>query len=346
VVRLPVQPHVFVKVCWKDLASGRGAAVSLFVHGDEVVGFDCFGEDEDPRAQRPPPRQAAQRRCLPERSVEEQIERSIFELTSHLDHHLQRSPRRRIRRARVDRAALEQACAEARERMRSHLEAARAPRQARSVAGGPGGGDSVPIWERVRTAPEHSGGEFASHLEGTAALLRDWGCRPALQRAGRYHAVYGNPKGRRAIVSPETGELAAEIGEEAETLVRLWSIVDRGGIAAAARERSRWGARDGESVALPLVGGGAIGVSRSVHRDLAHLYAANLLEQAPRTGRDGRRLGALRPLLCPAALAALGLGRRPPGVAAWCRRLAGGAAGRQRRAKATMASPTGRGPRP
>jgi hypothetical protein len=207
--------------------------------------------------------------------------------------------------------------------MRSTLVAVAAAGDATCVPGTSGGADSVPIWERVRAAPSHSGGEFASHLEGTAALLRDWGCRPALQRAGRYHAVYGNPKGRRAIVSPESGELAAEIGEEAEALVRLWSSVDRGGILAAARARRRRRARDEDSITLPLVGGGAIAVSRSVHRDLAHLYAANRLEQAPRTGRDTRRLDPLRPLLCPAAVAALALRRRPGRVLAWCRRLGG-----------------------
>lgn len=179
----------------------------------------------------------------------------------------------------------------------------------------------APLDRRIRGAPGHTGGEFRDHLEGTAALLRDWGCRPALQRAGRYHAVYGNPEGRQALASAASGELAAEIGDEAEELVRLWSVVDRRGVVEAARAYTRAVQRGDDRIVLKLAAGGTVAVSRRVYLDLAYLHAANRVEVARRTGRNCRRLDPLRPLLCPEAAAQIERYRRPRLLVAWWRRL-------------------------
>ena len=145
--------------------------------------------------------------------------------------------------------------------------------------------------ERLAAAPSHSGTAFDTHLEATAALLRAWGARRALELAGRYHSVYGNPHGRLALASREARELIPIIGAEAERLVWLWAELDRGSLARPAE--------------IALVSGERIAVSGQVHADLIHLHAANELEQATRTGVDCRLLEPLRPWLCRAALDAL-----------------------------------------
>ncbi len=177
----------------------------------------------------------------------------------------------------------------------------------------------VPLPERIRASPRHAGGEFEVHLEGTAALLRGWGCRHELQLAGRYHSVYGDPQGREAIASASERELIAEIGEEAEQLVRLWARLDRTSLATAARGARRSGPAD--AIELSLVTGGTTTVPAQVYRDLVQLHAANELEQATRTGIACRLLDPLRPLLCAEALALLKRKRRPARLAGWFRRL-------------------------
>lgn len=191
-------------------------------------------------------------------------------------------------------------------------------------------GDAGPssLRERIRSAPRHSGGRFEDHLEGTASLLRDWGCRPALEQAGRYHSVYGSPEGLAGIASSDSDEVRAEIGEDAEQLVVLWSQADHKGIVEAARAYSAKGSHGAagndpsDRITLKLAGGGATTVAPNVYLDLAHLHAANTLEYRMRTGKDCRHLDALRPLLCPEAVALLNRHRRPPRIVAWWRRLA------------------------
>lgn len=173
----------------------------------------------------------------------------------------------------------------------------------------------VSVRERVRAAPRHSGGTFEGHLEGTASLLRLWGCRPALEQAGRHHAVYGSPEGRDPILSRQTGELVAEIGEEAERLVRLWGDLDHAGIleAASAWSVSRSRGESGEDpIRLELAAGGTTEVPGSIFLDLVHLFAANSLEYRIRKGLSLERLEPLRPLLCPEARAWLDGPRSDP----------------------------------
>ncbi|MEX2209187.1 MAG: DUF6817 domain-containing protein [Myxococcota bacterium] len=183
----------------------------------------------------------------------------------------------------------------------------------------PGGARASTLRERIRAAPRHSGVAFEAHLEGTAALLRAWGCRRELELAGRYHSVYGNTQGRAALASRAARELMAEIGAEAEQLVWLWARLDRESLATAARLARR--RNPGDPIELPLVTGEVIAVSARVHLDLVQLHAANELEQAARTGDGCRLLEPLRPWLCAGARAQLDQQRRPSRLASWCRRL-------------------------
>ena len=153
--------------------------------------------------------------------------------------------------------------------------------------------------ERIRQAPKHTGGEFEEHLEGTASLVRAWGRSAELERAARHHSVYGNFSGRAPIAERE--EVAAEIGAPAEQLVWLWSVADRDSLGESALAAAARGGRG--SVTLALADGGAVEVPAAVALDLAHLHAANSLEMAIRSGKPCTRLDALRPALCPEAVA-------------------------------------------
>lgn len=74
----------------------------------------------------------------------------------------------------------------------------------------------------------HVNGSLAQHLRGTEALLRRWGNRDALCRAGLYHAVYGTAGIRGALVGlASRGAIEELIGAEAEALVYTYGACDR-----------------------------------------------------------------------------------------------------------------------
>jgi len=102
-VQYPVQDHVCLTVFWKVLDVGRGPATSLYIHGLEVLKFDCFGEHQGHYhiALRGDEGASQIRLFLPEPTVEEQIDRMWFELTTNLDYYLQRNPDPRVRKTRV-----------------------------------------------------------------------------------------------------------------------------------------------------------------------------------------------------------------------------------------------------
>jgi hypothetical protein len=76
---------------------------------------------------------------------------------------------------------------------------------------------------------EHLNGSLATHLHGTETLLRQWGARPALCRAGLYHAVYGTDGYQPALLGlAHRQRIQALLGEEAEALAYLYGAADRG----------------------------------------------------------------------------------------------------------------------
>jgi hypothetical protein len=103
VVRYPIQDKVFLAVYWKVLEHGRGPACALFVHGREVLRFDCFGEHKGHYhiGLRGDDEASAFRLFLPEKTAEEQIDRTLFELTTNLAYYLQRNPDPRVRQTAV-----------------------------------------------------------------------------------------------------------------------------------------------------------------------------------------------------------------------------------------------------
>ena len=74
----------------------------------------------------------------------------------------------------------------------------------------------------------HVKDSLLSHLEGTCALLQQWGDRDALCLSGLYHAVYSTHGFTQSLMDANDREpLRAMIGEEAENIVYLFCACDR-----------------------------------------------------------------------------------------------------------------------
>lgn len=75
---------------------------------------------------------------------------------------------------------------------------------------------------------QHLSGSLLSHLQGTYDLLKAWGNREALCKAGLYHAVYGTFAFERSLIDfKKRGSIAALIGAEAEKIVYYYGACDR-----------------------------------------------------------------------------------------------------------------------
>jgi Domain of unknown function (DUF6817) len=75
---------------------------------------------------------------------------------------------------------------------------------------------------------QHINGSLLSHLEGTYGLLKAWGNREGLCKAGLYHAVYGTFAFESSLVDLKKRErIAVLIGPEAERIVYYYGACDR-----------------------------------------------------------------------------------------------------------------------
>ncbi len=121
VVIYPVQEHAYLAVYWKDLPIGKGPAVSLYVYDKEILKFDCFGEGRGHyhinMAQPSLVPRGEERLYLIERSIEAQIQRSIFEIQKNASYYLHRNFDPRITFFKLDPVRLEPACREAKAKM-------------------------------------------------------------------------------------------------------------------------------------------------------------------------------------------------------------------------------------
>lgn len=114
--RIEVDENFCIEVFWKDVAAGRGPAMSVFVRGHELLRFDCFGRDRGHfhAALADPPGDSSRRIYFREVTSREQIERSLREVETNLRHYQQRSGIRSIRTLDFDVDDLRRALAEAR----------------------------------------------------------------------------------------------------------------------------------------------------------------------------------------------------------------------------------------
>lgn len=75
---------------------------------------------------------------------------------------------------------------------------------------------------------QHLKGSLLSHLQSTYELLKAWGNREELCRAGLYHAVYGTLAFETSLVDLKKREsIAALIGVGAEKIVYYYGACDR-----------------------------------------------------------------------------------------------------------------------
>ncbi len=132
-------------------------------------------------------------------------------------------------------------------------------------------------------------------------LLDLWDQRDSVKLAGRYHAVYGDPGGRGSICSPEEPDLVELIGEEAENLVQLWSVLERNSLTRAIDAF----VRGKKQIILVSHTGEPLVVSRQQYQDLAHIQVANSIEVAQRSNTVNYNLQKLHPALSPKASAFL-----------------------------------------
>ena len=114
VLRYEIQPGAYLEVFWKVLTIGRGPAVSLYVHGEEVLKIDCFGAGKghyhvNARQWSRARPGIVQRIYLREPTVEAQIERAVFELQQNAPVYLQQNDDPRIRGFVMDPAKLREA---------------------------------------------------------------------------------------------------------------------------------------------------------------------------------------------------------------------------------------------
>jgi hypothetical protein len=126
-VRYEICDAGYFEVFWKVLDIGRGPAVSLFIRDTEVMKFDCFGEGRghvhiDFGRTGHLKALAHHRLYLGEKAVEEQIERTIFELRMNLPYYLERHGDARIRAFQPTTERLHEVTAKVREAMLTYAE--------------------------------------------------------------------------------------------------------------------------------------------------------------------------------------------------------------------------------
>lgn len=120
----------------------------------------------------------------------------------------------------------------------------------------------------------HHGRKLTEHLIGTYSLLLKWGNSPKVAAAGAFHSIYGTEEFKtRAISLNRRAEIAALIGNEAETLAYLFGVSDR---------RRFYEVKDGEKpfVTIPAEGNATLEITEEQYRSLLEIEVANIVEQA------------------------------------------------------------------
>lgn len=112
----PIGSLAKLEVYWKLTDLGRGPAIILHVLDQYVMRFDCFGEKVGHAHFYvvTPEKHCESRLFLPEKTIEAQIERALFELSTNLDYWLARHRHPSVRRVRLDSEILMTAIEQAR----------------------------------------------------------------------------------------------------------------------------------------------------------------------------------------------------------------------------------------
>jgi hypothetical protein len=109
-VEIPIQDGAHLLAFHKDLDFGRGPALSLYVHGLEVLKFDCFGPGVGHFHVQP---HEATRLMMAERSMRGQVIRAVREIKINAELYVTWSTDASVGSFRFDKSALDQAAAKA-----------------------------------------------------------------------------------------------------------------------------------------------------------------------------------------------------------------------------------------
>lgn len=124
VVDFEIGDNVGLEVYWKVLNVAEGPSLIFHALGYEILRFDTDingqGHCHVQLIECQP--KCKERLFLPETTVEEQIERAIFELEKNLYYWLQRHPDRQIRLLKIDQTRLKIATEKARDKMLEYAE--------------------------------------------------------------------------------------------------------------------------------------------------------------------------------------------------------------------------------
>ncbi|MDJ1180300.1 hypothetical protein PJF56_15655 [Roseofilum sp. BLCC_M91] len=124
VVHFLITENTSLQVYWKSLKAGISVAVIFCAFEYEALRFDCYLKRKGHYHLQ---LMECQDNCkehvlMAESTVEEQIDRAIFELENNLYYYLQRHPDRRVRTLKVERSPLKAAIQSARTKMLQDLQ--------------------------------------------------------------------------------------------------------------------------------------------------------------------------------------------------------------------------------
>lgn len=108
---IETQDGVEVHVFWKQVSTGSGPSSSVYVLGHELIKFDCFGEPDGHYHIALPSRAGST--CNKLRfdvvTVEQQIDRAVFELANNLVYYCERCVQPAVRDFRIDQSIIARA---------------------------------------------------------------------------------------------------------------------------------------------------------------------------------------------------------------------------------------------
>lgn len=109
VKNIKIQDNVYFQVYWKVLDVGKGPAVILFIFGEEILKFDCFGKGKGHYHIRSENSLYSERIFFEENNASDQIDRTISEISNNIKMFLQQNKRKKVRELEITQEKLEQA---------------------------------------------------------------------------------------------------------------------------------------------------------------------------------------------------------------------------------------------
>ncbi len=122
VSNIRVQDDVYFQVYWKVEEIGKGPAVVVFIFGEEILKFDCFGKDKGHYHIKGNKGAFRKRIFFEESNASEQIDKTIAELNNNLKIYLQLNNRQKVKELDIDQKNLEEALFQVRTNMVNFLE--------------------------------------------------------------------------------------------------------------------------------------------------------------------------------------------------------------------------------